>query len=178
MKVKIFFQLHIVSIICYVLAVISIFSGVYLIIYCNIICNGGIVYIIGGVLALIPALIIFCSHSNIVLFGKNHITTPGQFLPKLLRTQYKLEIAYNEIISVNIVMTSKNSKRRQVSGDPHMAWMFLEFGVKNKNYELLTINWFTKKQKIKIINELKKRLVESGNYIDIGDPNELLSVKQ
>ena len=59
-----------------------------------------------------------------------------------------------------------------------MAWMFLEFGVKNKNYELLTINWFTKKQKIKIINELKKRLVESGNYINIGNPNELLSVKQ
>ncbi|MGI6768572.1 MAG: hypothetical protein ACOX43_05785 [Bacilli bacterium] len=173
MKKKRFFPLNFVwQMLTFLFLVLSII-GLYILICAFIESDFVVVFML-----LFPVL--FClytfirfEHNRIVL-NEKYIFMPDDWLSWKEKIQYKVTIYYDEITDINLVKTHTNSSGKRIKRAPIIPLTFLEFKCSDGSYKRIFILYFTKKQRIKIINEIKKRMKAVGNYAAINETEKLL----
>lgn len=117
--------------------------------------------------------IIFLLYSSIrFLLGfkinlrKNFIYTFGDMLPKFERIQYKCFVNYSDIKSIAIIASEKNSKNQRIKSkwvSSSMPKKYLEFSLVNGKNSRMCINYYTKRQIVKMLNYINHNMNECGN---------------
>ena len=98
---------------------------------------------------------------------QNDIITFGDGLPKFEKIQYRCTVNYKDIQSIAIVASEKNSKNQSIQ----LAWVsssmgkkYLEFTLLNsKKKQRMCINYYNKKQIIKMLKYIDENMQEVGN---------------
>lgn len=98
---------------------------------------------------------------------QNDIITFGDGLPKFEKIQYRCTVNYKDIQSIAIVASEKNSKNQSIQ----LAWVsssmpkkYLEFTLQNvKKKQRICINYYNKKQIIKMLKYIDENMQEVGN---------------
>ncbi len=118
--------------------------------------------------------IIFLLYSSIryllcvkIHLRQNDIITFGDGLPKFEKIQYKCTVNYKDIQSIAIIASEKNSKNQSIQ----LAWVsssmpkkYLEFTLQNvKKKRRICINYYNKKQVIKMLKYIDENMQEVGN---------------
>ena len=126
--------------------------------------------LIGFILSIVW-LVLACSFH--ITFDKVKVSITGDFLPKDDKVQYACAVRYDEIISVNLIYSSNDSRDRKIRMDTgSMPKTYIEIRTENKMYRLC-VTYYSKYQIKKIINELKKRCKQVGNNVDILDGDKM-----
>lgn len=175
MKTKIYLQLNPIWQML-AMAILSIaLLGLYSVIY--IFKEDGV---IPGI--LVSVSVAFCFYTFIrfehdpIILRNDCITMAGDWLSKKEKIQYKVKISYAEIEQIQLIHTFKNSLGRSIARVPPLVSLtFMEFKCKGGKNKRLFILYHTKKQRIKIINEIKKRMVLVGNNADIGEAIDIVN---
>ena len=102
-----------------------------------------------------------------ISFKDEYLITYGDMLPKREKVQYKTIVVYNEIESIQILPSEKDSRNRRIQ----TMWIsslapkkYLEFTLINKKKKSrMCINYYTKSQVIKILNCINNNMAVSGN---------------
>lgn len=97
---------------------------------------------------------------------QSEIKTYGDGLPKFEKIQYKCSIKYKEIKDVAIVASEKNSLNKKISFkwvSSSMPKKYLEFTLTNDTKKRMCINYYNKKQIIKILTYLNLNMQVSEN---------------
>ena len=110
----------------------------------------------------------------IVFVNKKCIRKNSDLLPKFEKIQFKCSINYNDIENVAIVASEKNSKNRRIPMGGQSASMpkkYLVFQLINGKKARLFINYFTKKQVIKMLNLVNHNMqqVQNPNTLNIDE---------
>ena len=118
--------------------------------------------------------ILFLSYTSIrfllcfkIHLRQNDIITFGDGLPKFEKIQYRCSVNYKDIQSIAIVASEKNSKNQSIQ----LAWVsssmgkkYLEFTLLNsKKKQRMCINYYNKKQIIKMLKYIDENMQEVGN---------------
>ncbi len=97
---------------------------------------------------------------------KEDIATFGDGLPKFEKIQYKCFVKYIDIKNINIVASEKNSKNKKIN----LKWIsssmpkkYLEFTLIDDKKELICINYYTKKQIIKMLKYINQNMQIAKN---------------
>lgn len=97
---------------------------------------------------------------------KSNIITYGDGLPKFEKIQYKTIVDYVNIKNIAIVASDKNSKNKRIQ----LKWIsgtipkkYLEFTLMNDKKERICINYYTKKQIIKMLTYISINMKECKN---------------
>ena len=98
---------------------------------------------------------------------QNDVITFGDGLPKFEKIQYRCTVNYKDIQSIAIVASEKNSKNQSIQ----LAWVsssmgkkYLEFTLLNsKKKQRMCINYYNKKQIIKMLKYIDENMQEVGN---------------
>ena len=180
MKKKVFYQHHIVGIIV-LLCLCGIFSsGVYVIVdsfvsgtitrnwWIDLIILIALVYIFLNILS-------FAKHR--IVFDEKKIFVPGDWQGRNIKVQYKMSVSYKDIIDFKIIKSANNSKNETITANVLSSGVlkpYLELTLRNGDKQRAYILFFTKKQRVKIIDELKRRLIAVGNNIELPSTAEMI----
>ena len=126
---------------------------------------------------LILKLFIRFEHNNIHLTNEK-IYMNDDWNNKKNKIQYYSEVKFVEIESIDIIWTKKNSKGKTIRSRLVSALVEKPYlSIKCKNGEVVNffVMFISKKDVIKIINEISCRMKKIGNYIDIIKEVDLFS---
>ena len=99
-----------------------------------------------------------------------------EFLKKN-KIQYYAEVKWEDIVSVDIIWTKKNSKGKLIKSMLISASVVKPYlSVKTKNNEIINffIMYVSKKDVIRLIGEIRVRMAKAGNEISIIEEKEAL----
>lgn len=175
MKKKRYFQLNIgwqlIALFFLTIAII----GIYIVIRSFIESNFLVVFLL-----VLP--VIFCfytfirfEHNRIVL-NEEYIFMPGDWMFWKEKIQYKVTIRYDEINEINLVKANTNSLSKRIKRvSPIFPLTFLEFKCNDGTYKRIFILYHTKKQRIRMLEEIKTRMKVAGNNTEITSTSDLLN---
>ena len=103
-------------------------------------------------------LFVQCEH-NCIIFKEKYIYVPDDWLFSREKIQYKTIIKYDEVEEINIVKDCQNSLGKKINRKFIMPFEFLEFRCKNGYVQRIFISYYTKKQRVKILKEVEKRII-------------------
>lgn len=111
-----------------------------------------------------------------ITFNTDHIYVPFDWRIKRNRQQYRVEVKYEDIMDVSFIRSTKSSKNTTIQEESSKPTyhQYMVLLLKNGRKERIKIDWYSKKQKVKILEELKKRLEYCGNNIDLTQAQEIL----
>lgn len=120
------------------------------------------------VLALADMYLLFVtinfSFGFIIHLRNEDVYTHGDFYPKFIKFQYKCSANYKDIESAKIVFASLNSKKEKIyTGYRSPTFKFLELTLNNGRKRRFTINYYSKKQFLKMLNIINYNMRVSGN---------------
>lgn len=129
-------------------------------------------YIALCVLVCVP--IIYMRHR--IMFKRNDIFVPCQWSGLADRVQYKFNVRYADIADIRFIRSVKNSIGGTIRdlGADSFYHHYIEFLLKDGIKQRIWITYFSKKQKIKILEETEKRLRYCGNDIDLTEARKSL----
>lgn len=131
------------------------------------------------ILSCIGILFILYESIRVLFLGKIHIKEKeikvySDLQPKSLRIQFKTVINYTDIKSIKIIDSTKNSKnkyakvgKRSYSG----IYKYLEFTLNNGRKKRIIINFYRKKQVIKLLSyiSINMQYYNNQNLLDIDE---------
>lgn len=102
-----------------------------------------------------------------IILKRDYIYKCGDGLPKFEKIQYKCSIKYTDIKNISIIASANDSKNKRIQ----LKWIsssvpkkYLEFEQINSNKKIrMCINYYTKKQIIKMLNYINNNMQQSGN---------------
>ena len=111
-----------------------------------------------------------------ITFSENHIYVPCDWRIKRNRQQHKVKVEYENIIDVSFMRSTKSSKNKPIQEESLNPFyhQYMVLHLKNGRKERIKIDFYSKKQKVKILEELRKRLEYCGNKIDFTSARESL----
>lgn len=134
---------------------------------------------IGGCLFLLAALVF------VGLLDKHHITfddtkcfSPSDWQRKNERIQFKTVIFYEEIADINLILSKNNSLDHRIDSimpSTSVLKPYFEITCKDGSRKRIFAMYFSKRQRIKIINEFKKRMASVGNDVVLPSAEELVA---
>ncbi len=133
--------------------------------------------LIGMFICLVVALYMILGYFlHRIVFNEEHVYVPHSFRPKKYRLQHTVKIKYTEIIDILFIRAIKNSKNKVVVGEDTIPFyhQYMLITLRSGKKERILVDFFSKKQKRKILNELNKRMQNCGNIIDITSAKESL----
>ena len=184
MKKKIFFQLHpvllflvdgfvLVEIVAWVIILLidPFLNTLKLDGFMNIITVG--IYHL-AILVLIWYLII--SNYHWICFKENCIYVPRDLRRKTNRRQHKIELKYEDIQDITFERSIKSSTNKKIYDETLRPFyhQYLVLVLKSGKKERIFIYYYTKRQKIKILQELNKRIEDLGNKINFSQAKKSL----
>lgn len=113
-----------------------------------------------------------------IVFDENQIFVPDDWAGKDDKIQFETMIAYDEIQDVQLIRSEKNSRGGSITSPmPSSSYMkpYLEFTCKNGKKKRIFILYFTKKQREKIIDEIKLRMQHAGNGVALPPTSEMIA---
>lgn len=134
------------------------------------------------VLVLYPIALLYISWIGItynhhwITFREEHIYVPSDWRIKRNRRQYRVEVKYENIVDISFIRSTKNSKNKTIQEESSRPFyhQYLVLYLKNGRKEKILVDYYTKKQKLKILEELKRRLEYCKNDIDLTNAQETL----
>ena len=158
MKKIVFYRLSVIFIICLLFISLIPLSAIYLIIFYKLSVYEYIISILA--ILLFGYQLIRLMKFRIVL-NKNYIYANSDGLSLRERVQYETQINYSDILNVDIVKSEKNSlgkkiKKRWISSNVKKT--YLRFKLKNGDYNYICVDYYSKKQVSKLLNEITKRM--------------------
>lgn len=179
MKTKIFFKLNIFwQIICMFFLACPV-SVIYFTIDDMI--NGRLVLKFNIFTFVVIIGLIFCIYTFItlelpVVLKKDCIFMPSDMSLKSQKIQFKVSIRYDEIEQIRLIHTTQNSLGGRI---PRYTWAseltYMEFLCKDGKRKRIFVLYHTKRQRIKMINEIKIRMKQVGNNAEIGEATEIVN---
>ena len=184
MKKKTFIQSHLVLIFINCFFLFLLLIGVWALIDPSIVklpkVGTGIKKIIVLVLYYIGLLYIswigITYNHHWITFREEHIYVPSDWRIKRNRRQYRVEVKYENIVDISFIRSTKNSKNKTIQEESSRPFyhQYLVLYLKNGRKEKILVDYYTKKQKLKILEELKRRLEYCKNDIDLTNAQETL----
>ena len=181
MKKRVFYQLNLWIIIVEIIIFSIPASGVYLII--SMIINDNITNENWWIIPITSFAIILFSVGALnlakhkVVIDENGVFAPADWQTEGNKVQYKTTVFYEDIEKFAIIRSAKNSKNQPLDerrSSSHLLKPYLEFKLKGGNTERIYIQFFTKRQWAKIVDEIKLRLANSGNNIAVEDTMKMI----
>lgn len=105
-------------------------------------------------------------YASLIFLNKKSLFKPNDMLPKYERIQFKCIINYKDIKKVCIIASEKNSKNKKITYkwiSSNITKKFLEFTLNDDKIERIWINYYTKKQIIKLLNILIANIEKHEN---------------
>lgn len=118
-----------------------------------------------GILFMLYSSIRFLIGLKINLREKD-VYTFGDLMFKFEKIQYKCSINYNTIKNISIIASTKNSKNQQIPVrgiSISMPTKYMEFELLGEKKERIAINYYTKKQVIKMLKYINNNMQVAGN---------------
>ncbi|MFR5833552.1 MAG: hypothetical protein ACLUE6_06385 [Acutalibacteraceae bacterium] len=180
MKKKVFIQLNIWWNLL-LIALLSMPIALFIVMIVEMVQAGEIkvMEIIGGCLFLLAAIIF------IALLDKHHITfddtkcfSPSDWQRKNERIQFKTVIFYEEIADIKLILSKNNSLDHRIDSimpSTSVLKPYFEITCKDGSRKRILAMYFSKRQRIKIINEFKKRMASVGNDVVLPSAEELVA---
>jgi len=115
-------------------------------------------------------------HHRIVFLNKS-ISIPDDWLGMRSKIQFKTIIHYDEIEDVRIIWSEENSVNERIPIQMPSSLVlkpYLEITCKDGKTKRIFVMYFTRKQKIKIIDEIKSRVYQSGDTRVFKDTLEIV----
>lgn len=115
-------------------------------------------------------------HHRIMFLDKS-ILIPDDWLGKRSKIQFKTIIPYDEIQDIRMIRSEKNSINKRIPikmVSSRVLKPYIEITCKDGNNKRIFIMYFTRKQRIKIIDEIKFRVNQSGNKMKFKDTLEIV----
>lgn len=128
-------------------------------------------------IALILKVFIRLEHNNIYL-DSYKIYMKDDWTKKRDKIQFYSEVKYEDIKSIDIIWSTKNSKGRVITSRTLASFLEKPYiSITTKNGEIVNffIMYISKKDVSKLIDEIKFRMQESGNMISIESTEQLVS---
>ena len=128
----------------------------------------------GSLLMVIEITITYNRHW--ITFKENHIYVPSDWRFKRNRQQYRVEVCYNNIADVSFIRSTKSSKNKTIQEESFnpLYHQYMVLHLRNGRKERIKLDFYSKKQKVKILEELERRLIYCGNNIDLTNAKESL----
>lgn len=118
-----------------------------------------------GIIFMLYSSIRFLIGLKINLQEKD-IYTFGDMMIKFEKVQYKCSIKYIDIKNISIIASMNNSKNQRIparSISVSMPIKYMEFVLSNGDKQRIAINYYTKKQVIKMLNYINMNMQYVGN---------------
>ncbi|MDE7167315.1 MAG: hypothetical protein K2O28_00525 [Clostridia bacterium] len=130
-----------------------------------------VLVLICGIIGLVVSFTILClDFKKGVKFDANGIKVEADVADKkgllVRRFQHKTEIAYNEIDDILLIASDTDSRGRKVE-NVFIKMPYIVFKCKDGKQKAINVYYFNKKQKIRIIDEIRQRALEAGNILNI-----------
>lgn len=111
-----------------------------------------------------------------ITFRENHIYVPSDWRIKNNRQQHRVMVRYHDIVDISFIRDTKSSTNKtiQVENLNPLYHQYMVLHLRNKRKEKIKIDWYSKKQKVKILEELKRRLEHCGNNVDLAQAQAML----
>lgn len=179
MKKKMFFQISIVLYIMLIFFLTIIVAIIYAII--KLLSNGfnnstlEWIYLISAILGLAFISYLFIKMAkNRIILKSTEIFVPANWGNKKSKIQYETKISYKEIQNIFMISSYKNSINQKTE------WVFIPmpyivFDCSDNKQKAINVYYYSKKQIIKIIDEIRIRAKNLGNNNLSKSGNEILS---
>lgn len=163
---KTFYQFHIRFI--YALLICLFFLGVGIaIIVISVVEKKYLLSLVGFIPIVISIHAVISSMYNRVVFLENSIKITGDLYKQTDKTQFKDTIRYNEILDLRIINSNINSKKQKIKLRGYGSItprLFFEVLLKNQESKLIYISFFSKKQRIQMLNIINEKSGLDLNY--------------
>ena len=136
---------------------------------------GKIINLCLTLLSIVISLIVICLHK--IELNEEGIYVPNhKNLLRRRRVQHKVQIKYEDIEKTDFIISENNSEGEEIEyRDPRdqlYDYRYLQIVDIRKKEQRILLSGFTKKQKIKILEELERRLIAIGNPVDFSKTKE------
>lgn len=115
-----------------------------------------------GLFMIVPFIVtifLFIQYEhNCIIFKEKYIYILDDWLFSREKIQYKTIIEYAKIDEINIIKANQNSLGKKINRKFIIPLEFMEFRCKNGEIKRIFFTYYTKKQKAKILKEVKKRI--------------------
>lgn len=119
------------------------------------------------------AFLYFCwmaitANHNWISFNRNYLYVPSDWRMKKNRKQFQVKVNYEDIENVSFIRRTKNSKNKEIQEESIRQFYhhYLVLFLKNGKKEHILLDYYTKKQKAKITDELLTRLNTYDKNLD------------
>lgn len=136
-----------------------------------------VLVLICGIIGLVVSFTILClDFKKGVKFDANGIKVEADVADKkgllVRRFQHKTEIAYSEIDDILLIASDTDSRGRKVE-HVFIKMPYIVFKCKDGKQKAINVYYFSRKQKIKIIDEIKQRASDAGNTLEISSGEDM-----
>lgn len=164
---KRFFQLHIIYIFLILLIFLFALIGLYSL-YIGIVEKFTFLIIFGLIFFSMISINIFMSAYYHITFTEDHIYISGELLSRSERTQFRDLIEYKEISDIKVVIDTKNSKNKPFPwyvSSRYTPRTYFEFTLNNGKRKRMYIMFFSKKQRIKMVDIINEKCDLDKDYM-------------
>ena len=135
-----------------------------------------LLFIVGYLSFLYFCWIVITINHNWIVFKEGYLYVPSDLRRVRNRRQHQVKVNYEEIENISFIRRTTNSKNKNIQDEQSNPFYhhYLVLFLKNGKKECFLVDYYTKKQKIKIMKEIINRAMVHGNYIDIAEVEEKL----
>lgn len=126
----------------------------------------------------ILAIIILSTDSHHIKFDEEKCFSPTDLRLRNEKLQYKTVVYYDEIADIKLILSRHNSLDKPIGTFSMFSALqkrYFEITCKDGSRKRIFAMYFSKRQKIKIINEFKKRMASVGNDVVLPSAEELVA---
>lgn len=134
-------------------------------------------------IAIASLSVLFCLYTFIrfehlnIIFKDQFFYIPDDWMWKRDKIQFKTVVEYSQIIDIKLIRSPFNSKGKRIESSLPSSGVlkpYIEIISKNDKKKRICVMYFTKSQRIKIIDEIKIRMVKCGNNSPIGNSKDIV----
>lgn len=179
MKKKTFFHISIILYFVIILFLCIIAGGVYVIIEClksgmvnmSFFDWGGFVCAVAAIIAMLYLIFSIVCHR--ITLDEHEIYIHGLKIGKAGGMQYETHITYDEITNIYIISTKNNSLNESVRHS-FVPLPYIIFDCKDETQKAVNVAAYSKRQVVKIIDEIILRSKVKGNELQLKTGTEIL----
>lgn len=111
---------------------------------------------------------------NRIVLTNDEIQVPAHWGKKNVRLQYETHIRYNEIEDIYLVISVNNSYDKPVDW-VYLPMLYVVFEKSDGSESRINLFYYSKKQTITLIDEVRQRASQLGNPLRVKEGKELLN---